>query len=315
MAVPSSGQLRLRGDIALEVDGSATGINVSLRTLSASAGFSIPDTMSEFYGYSSSVAPTVTTGTSSSSNTSVYMTGTVNSDGGATITERGFYFGTSTNATSNPKYIVSGTTGNYNLNRTGLSTNTTYRYFAYATNASGTTIGAMGTRATYPTLNYTWQSTSYGTSLYNYAFYFNANYAKQYGINYMNHPYLGQITYSSGSFNDYSYPSNSDGVANFGAVGKLTTAGYNSSNVWYVRTQYSPSTWQTNQNQEIIAFVHPTPTEVINSNSHIIGGSWGDYNSTGYRSYVVTNETTWSSYGGQYQSEGNQSLSLTVAGS
>ena len=53
MAVPSSGQLRLRADIALEVDGSATGTNVSLGTLSNTAGFTDPDAMSEFYGYDS----------------------------------------------------------------------------------------------------------------------------------------------------------------------------------------------------------------------------------------------------------------------
>ena len=53
MSVPSSGPLKLRGDIALEVDGSATGTNVSLRTLSNSAGFTSPDAMREFYGYTS----------------------------------------------------------------------------------------------------------------------------------------------------------------------------------------------------------------------------------------------------------------------
>jgi len=52
MAIPSSGQLRLRADIALEVDGSATGTNVSLGTLSDTAGFAAPDAMSDFYGYS-----------------------------------------------------------------------------------------------------------------------------------------------------------------------------------------------------------------------------------------------------------------------
>ena len=59
MAVPSSGQLRLRADIALEVDGDATGTNVSLGTLSNDAGFTDPDNMSEFYGYSSVTAPSV----------------------------------------------------------------------------------------------------------------------------------------------------------------------------------------------------------------------------------------------------------------
>ena len=59
MAVPSSGQLRLRADIALEVDGDATGTNVSLGTLSNEAGFTEPDTMSEFYGYSAFTPPTM----------------------------------------------------------------------------------------------------------------------------------------------------------------------------------------------------------------------------------------------------------------
>lgn len=58
MAIPSSGQLRLRADIALEVDGSATGTNVSLGTLSDTAGFAAPDAMSDFYGYSA--APSIT---------------------------------------------------------------------------------------------------------------------------------------------------------------------------------------------------------------------------------------------------------------
>lgn len=53
MPVPSSGPLGLRSDIALEVDGSATGTNVSLRALSNTAGFVTPDAMSEFRGYSS----------------------------------------------------------------------------------------------------------------------------------------------------------------------------------------------------------------------------------------------------------------------
>ena len=52
MPVPSSGPIELRGDIALEVDGTATGTNVSLGTLSDTAGFTDPDAMSEFYGYS-----------------------------------------------------------------------------------------------------------------------------------------------------------------------------------------------------------------------------------------------------------------------
>lgn len=51
MAIKSSGSLRLRYDIAVEVNGASS--NISLRALSAAAGFSKQDAMSEFYGYSS----------------------------------------------------------------------------------------------------------------------------------------------------------------------------------------------------------------------------------------------------------------------
>ena len=144
MAVPSSGELELRGDIALEVYGVATGSNISLGTMSNLAGFSDPDAMSEFYGYSSADAPSVTTNNISNvAETSVTLNGNVTSDGGATITERGFYFGTnSSSPTNNTKYTVSGTTGYYSSNRTGLSASTTYYCWAFATNSKGTTYGS-----------------------------------------------------------------------------------------------------------------------------------------------------------------------------
>lgn len=144
MAVPSSGELELRGDIALEVYGTATGSNISLGTMSNLAGFSDPDTMSEFYGYSSADAPSVTTNNISNiGETNVRLNGNITSDGGATITERGFYFGTnSSSPTNNPKYTVSGTTGTYSNNRTGLNSSTTYYCWAFATNSKGTTYGS-----------------------------------------------------------------------------------------------------------------------------------------------------------------------------
>ena len=52
MAVPSSGQLREYADIGVEIGVAQS--NVSLRGMSQTAGFSSPDAMSEFYGYSSS---------------------------------------------------------------------------------------------------------------------------------------------------------------------------------------------------------------------------------------------------------------------
>ena len=52
MAIPSSGQLREYADIGVELGVAQS--NVSLRGMSAIAGFSTPDAMSEFYGYSPS---------------------------------------------------------------------------------------------------------------------------------------------------------------------------------------------------------------------------------------------------------------------
>ena len=60
-------------------------------------------------------------------------------DGNATVTKRGFYYGTSPLPLSDSA-IVSGATGPYFANLTGLTPNTLYYYRAFATNANGTTI-------------------------------------------------------------------------------------------------------------------------------------------------------------------------------
>lgn len=149
MAVPSSGQLGLRADIALEIDGSATGSDVSLNTLSSQAGFSVPNGMFEFYGYVDAVAPTLSTNsTTSVTSSSMTANGNVSSDGGASITQRGFYFGTSSTYTSNTKYSVSGTTGSFNRAFTGLSGATTYYMTAYAINSAGESVGSTVSSAT-----------------------------------------------------------------------------------------------------------------------------------------------------------------------
>lgn len=56
MAVKASGELKLYADIGVELGVAST--NVSLGTMSNTAGFTDPDSMSEFYGYS----PIVTSG-------------------------------------------------------------------------------------------------------------------------------------------------------------------------------------------------------------------------------------------------------------
>lgn len=55
MAVPSSGQLDLYGDIGTELGVAQS--NVSLGGMSDTAGFAAPDAMSDFYGYSALPSP------------------------------------------------------------------------------------------------------------------------------------------------------------------------------------------------------------------------------------------------------------------
>ena len=149
MAVPSSGQLRLNADINLEINGTGTGTDVSLNGLSIAAGFTAPNGMEEFYGYVDAIAPSVTTNANSSvGSSSMTSNGNVTSDGGATITQRGFYFGTSSNYASNTKYSVSGTTGSFSRSNTGLSGGTTYYSTAYAINSVGETRGSTVSSAT-----------------------------------------------------------------------------------------------------------------------------------------------------------------------
>lgn len=159
MALQSSGPISF-SQIKTELTSSSN----SLRALSAAAGFSSPDAVSEFYGYSSVSAPSVTTNSLTGAGES-YMTlnGNVTSDGGGSITQRGFYFGTnSSSPTNNTKIILSGTTGAFSTIRYGLSAGTTYYCWAYATNASGTTYGARTQANTIAPYSPTWYNTYTG---------------------------------------------------------------------------------------------------------------------------------------------------------
>lgn len=90
-------------------------------------------------------APTVvTSGSSSVSVTSAVLSGSVTSDGGSTVFERGFYYSsTGTPNQSSPSIVASGTgTGNYSATLTGLTPNTTYNFVAYAKNVAGTALSS-----------------------------------------------------------------------------------------------------------------------------------------------------------------------------
>jgi hypothetical protein len=172
MPVPASGELKLRADIALEVDGSASGTNVSLGTLSDTAGFDTPpDAMSEFYGYVSYVQPT-TTGSPTTSNVfdvrmDVASTTFTNSSAGSVT--RGFYFGTSSTMASNTFYdegTTSSTSFSFSKQFTGLSGGTTYYMWSIIKDSQSParftqTESGMKTQATLAAISY---STGWGSA-------------------------------------------------------------------------------------------------------------------------------------------------------
>ncbi|MCK5885412.1 MAG: hypothetical protein KAG70_02805, partial [Alcanivorax sp.] len=94
--------------------------------------------------------PTVDTQTFSAvTHNSATLGGTVSSDNGATVTDRGTVWGTSTNPTGNALSEGSGT-GTFSHSRTGLPSNTLIYFRAYATNSEGTSYSANGSFTTLP---------------------------------------------------------------------------------------------------------------------------------------------------------------------
>ena len=70
------------------------------------------------------------------------ISGNITSDGGLTVTSRGFVYGTNVNDLTQTVTSGSGT-GDFNKTITGLTASTTYYYKAYATNAVGTSYGEV----------------------------------------------------------------------------------------------------------------------------------------------------------------------------
>lgn len=96
---------------------------------------------------SSGETPSVTTVSATSiTTTTATLNGDVTADGGSTVSERGFYWSTSSNPTSGGS---SGSgTGTYSLAISSLTPATTYYYRAYAVNADGVALGAVKSFAT-----------------------------------------------------------------------------------------------------------------------------------------------------------------------
>ena len=89
-------------------------------------------------------APTVTTQAASSPSTSgATLNGTITGNGGAALTDRGFYWKTSPGVTTSDTLLSEGGTalGAFSKPLSGLSVNTIYYYRAYGANSVGTGIG------------------------------------------------------------------------------------------------------------------------------------------------------------------------------
>lgn len=171
MAVPASGQLSLGkiyreliydnynastsiSNVNASLKNMSTGVTETLNTQSLRPDGNTPHKMSEWRGYdhdaSTATAPTVTTGICSwdSTNNDINAFGSVSSDGGATITERGFcYSTTNPPTTSSGTITVSGTTGTMSADLPVLQAGSSYNMYvrAYAINSVGTSYGVTRT--------------------------------------------------------------------------------------------------------------------------------------------------------------------------
>ena len=152
MAVPASGELKLWDTLWNQELAGTKGEN-SLHSASVYAGFSTPDALSDFYGWSDVEIPTITTQTETGvTQNSFTANGCVTNTGNGTV-YRGFYMGTNSSnpGTSNPKYTLPGTTtstGTFNCNFTGLTYLTNYYYWAWGCNEAGETISCRQTATT-----------------------------------------------------------------------------------------------------------------------------------------------------------------------
>ena len=114
-------------------------------------------------------APTVTTQAASSiTSSSAVCNGTVTSDGGNAITERGIVWSMSANpTTSNGKVTTTGTTGVFSATVSGLAGSTLYHARAYAINSIGTSYGADVTFTTTASVSGSGITTIYPSKFFN----------------------------------------------------------------------------------------------------------------------------------------------------
>ncbi len=133
-------------------------ILVSGNFVKAGSGGTTYGHMARFFGTTPSTAPTVTTATQSSvTSSSATLGGNVTSDGGATVTDRGIVWATTSNPTTSDTKVANGSgTGSFSATVSSLPANTLIHVRAYAINSVGTSYGSdinFTTLAAAPTIS------------------------------------------------------------------------------------------------------------------------------------------------------------------
>ncbi len=181
---------------------------------------------------SSPSMPTVQTNAASSiTMTGATLNGNVTADGGATVTARGFVYGTSASDLSQNVQSGSGT-GSFTKALIGLTPSTIYYYKAYATNSAGTAYGEVKqftTTAVTGTLNgHDWVDLGLPSGLRWATCNVGASTPTAYGNYYAWGETSTKTTYSSSTYtysdNPTTLPSNRDAAtANWGSAWRMPT--------------------------------------------------------------------------------------------
>ncbi len=142
MPLPESGRITIE-EICEEFGVTASSVDLS-NDLAPYIGITAGErvTIADFYGASSTKPSVQTSSSTSVAQTSMTINANVTAQGSGPVTSRGFWFGTANtyNGEGNVQITVGSGTGTYSSARTGLTADTTYYIFAFATNNQGTTI-------------------------------------------------------------------------------------------------------------------------------------------------------------------------------
>ena len=283
--------MQLYGDIGVELGVSQ--LNVSLGLMSDSAGFTEPDAMSEFYGYSSYTAPSVITlNASSITTTSITANGYATASVGApAITQRGFYFGTNPNMLSNPRYTNADWFGgpNFYMTRSGLNPSTTYYMWAFVVDSVQETVGSVVSQATNTPFSpqfYSFNEGSSGLERYRIGGYIDVS--------------LQYRDPDTGSFVQYGSYYTAD--AGFRALSGMTKSGntgvhcINAENLRYDKVTATSNTTRTNTGMRQCGHVASYPARYMTNRIWSITQS--GFNRT-YSVFVINNTPelcTWDAY-------------------